>query len=57
MAMQIQEALADVDYKMVDGYGDTPPFHLAHLADTDMMLAGEGYWVWVGSSQTWFVYN
>ncbi|MEE9506943.1 MAG: hypothetical protein V3V98_07360 [Thermoplasmata archaeon] len=57
MAMQIQEALADVDYKMVDGYGDTPPFHLVHLADTDMMVAGEGYWVWVGSSQTWFVYN
>ena len=57
MAMQVQEALADVDYKMVDGYGDTPPFHLVHLADTDMMLAGEGYWVWVGSSQTWFVHN
>ncbi len=55
--MPVQDALADVDYKMVDGYDDTPPFHLTHLTDTDMMLAGEGYWVWVDLPQTWYVYN
>lgn len=55
--MQVQEALAGVDYKMVDGYSDTPPFHLTHLTDTDMMVAGEGYWVWVDLPQTWIVYN
>ncbi|MCJ2556454.1 MAG: hypothetical protein LN415_05025, partial [Candidatus Thermoplasmatota archaeon] len=55
--MPVQDALADVDYKMVDGYDDTPPFHLTHLTDTDMMMAGEGYWVWVNLPQTWFVYN
>ncbi|MFQ5909568.1 MAG: PKD domain-containing protein [Thermoplasmata archaeon] len=55
--MQVQEALAGVDYKTVDGYDDTPPFHLAHMGDTDMMVAGEGYWVWVDLPQTWMVYN
>lgn len=55
--MQVQDALADIDYKKVDGYDDTPPFHLRHLTDTDMMMAGEGYWVWVNLPQTWYVYN
>jgi hypothetical protein len=55
VSMQIMDALADVDYEKVDGYDETPPFHLKHLTDTDMMVAGEGYWVWVDVPQTWYV--
>jgi hypothetical protein len=53
--MQIADALADVDYEKVDGYDHTPPFHLKHLTDTDVMVPGEGYWVWVDLPQTWYV--
>lgn len=55
--MPIMDALADVDYKMVDGYSDTPPYHLTHLTDSDMMMAGDGYWVWVDLPQMWIVPN
>ncbi|MCK4455460.1 MAG: hypothetical protein KAU99_03835, partial [Thermoplasmata archaeon] len=39
----VDEALYNIDWKMIDGYGDTPPYHLKHLDSSDMMTAGEGY--------------
>lgn len=55
--MPIMDALADVDYKMVDGYSDTPPYHLRHLSSSDIMIADEGYWVWVDPPQIWLLTN
>ena len=49
----LSQALAGVDWEKAQGYDDNPPFNLKQLSGTDVMAAGEGYWVWVDLPQTW----
>ncbi|MCK4457806.1 MAG: PKD domain-containing protein [Thermoplasmata archaeon] len=50
-------ALSAIDWTKIDGYSDTPPYHLRHLSPADIMTAGEGYWIWVDVPQVWMVEN
>ncbi|MCJ2556373.1 MAG: hypothetical protein LN415_04610, partial [Candidatus Thermoplasmatota archaeon] len=50
-------ALSAIDWTKIDGYSDTPPYHLRHLSPADIMTAGEGYWIWVDVPQAWIVEN
>ncbi|UCD91665.1 MAG: right-handed parallel beta-helix repeat-containing protein, partial [Methanobacteriota archaeon] len=34
-----------------------PPYYLKKLEDSDVLLAGFGYWVYVEDEMTWIVYN
>ncbi|MEE9489758.1 MAG: hypothetical protein V3V91_04880, partial [Thermoplasmata archaeon] len=49
----LSQALAEVDWEKAQGYDDNPPFNLKQLSGSDVMTAGEGYWVWVDLPQTW----
>jgi len=49
----LSQALAGVDWEKAQGYDDNPPFNLKQLSGTDVMTAGEGYWVWVDLPQSW----
>jgi hypothetical protein len=51
------DALSEVDWTAVDGYSDTPPYHLRHLDASDFMAAGEGFWIRVDLPQVWHVEN
>ena len=53
----LSEALAAVDWEKAQGYDNTPPFNLKQLTASDVMRAGEGYWVWVDMPQVWEVSN
>jgi len=53
----VAQALAGVDWEKAQGYNDVPPFHLRQLTVSDIMRAGEGYWVWVDLPQVWEVSN
>ncbi len=39
----------------VEGYDPTPPYHLRVLGDTDVLQAGEAYWVKVQADTNWMI--
>lgn len=44
--------------EIVEGFDATsPPYYLKVLQDTDIMLAGHGYWIWTPSSAVWTLTN
>ncbi len=53
----LSQGLAGVDWVKAQGYDDNPPFNLKQLTGSDIMRAGEGYWVWVDVPQVWEVSN
>ncbi len=53
----LSQALAGVDWVKAQGYDDNPPFNLKQLTGSDILRAGEGYWVWVDVPQVWEVSN
>jgi hypothetical protein len=53
----VSDALAGIDWQKVQGWGDTPPHHQKQMGASDIMTAGEGYWIWVDLPQVWEVYN
>jgi hypothetical protein len=53
----VSEALAGIDWKKVQGWGNTQPYHQKQMSGSDIMTAGEGYWIWVDLPQVWEVYN
>ncbi|MFQ5910308.1 MAG: Ig-like domain-containing protein [Thermoplasmata archaeon] len=57
IARTLDQALSGVDWVKAQGYDDTPPFNLRQLSGSDVMTAGEGYWIWVDLPQTWEVHN
>jgi hypothetical protein len=51
-------ALAGATYQNVETYDPTdPPWFLKRLSDTDLMWAGEGYWIHVSSDFDWVLSN
>ncbi len=53
----VSDALAGIDWQKVQGWGATPPNHQKQMGASDIMTAGEGYWIWVDLPQTWEVHN
>ena len=55
--MTVEDALSAIDWRAIEGYSDTPPYHLRHLSPTDVMTAGEGYWILDDIPQTMSLHN
>ncbi len=53
----VSDALAGIDWQKVQGWGATPPYHQRQMSASDIMTAGEGYWIWVDLPQVWEVTN
>ena len=53
----VSDALAGIDWRKVQGWGATPPYHQKQMSSNDIIRAGEGYWVWVDLPQVWEVSN
>ncbi|MCK4457426.1 MAG: Ig-like domain-containing protein [Thermoplasmata archaeon] len=53
----VSDALAGIDWVKVQGWGATPPYHQKQMSASDIMTAGEGYWIWVDLPQVWVVSN
>jgi parallel beta-helix repeat protein len=54
----IASALAGKVWDRVEGFNNSSnPYHLKELLDTDIMTAGEGYWVHFSTSGVWRVRN
>jgi len=53
----VSEALAGIDWQKVQGWGDTPPYHQKHMGTSDIMRAGEAYWIWIDLPQVWEIHN
>jgi hypothetical protein len=53
----VQQALSGVVYERIEGYFDAPPQNLKLLANSDPLIACQGYWIKVASDQTWSVTN
>jgi hypothetical protein len=51
----LSQALSGVDWEKAQGYDYNPPFNLKKLFGSDVMTAGEGYWVWVEIAADWIV--
>lgn len=51
----VDDALSAIEWKMVDGYDNSPPYHLRHLGLGDIITAGEGIWIRVDYDQIWQV--
>ena len=54
----VADLKAELPVERVEGFDPTaPPHFLQVLQDSDMLLAGEGYWVRVSADVTWVVSN
>ncbi len=54
----VSDALAGATYQNVETFNPTdPPWFLKRLDDTDLMWAGEGYWIHVSSDFDWVLSN
>jgi parallel beta-helix repeat protein len=54
----IDEALQWIPWTSVEGFDpNLPPFHLKKLLPTDIMSAGNAYWIEVTGNNIWIVYN
>ena len=51
----VTEALAGTGYDAVEGYNSTSPYQIGPLDGSDMMTAGNGYWVHVPADAVWTV--
>ena len=56
MTYTVQDLKSATGATRVEGFSATGPYHLVVLADSQALLAGEGYWVYVpGSAVDWNV--
>ncbi len=53
----ISESLAGLDVQRVEGYDVQGPWHLRKMETSELLEAGNGYWIHVSSTQTWVVEN
>lgn len=53
----VEEALSAIGWRAVEGYSDAPPHNLRRLNPTDVMTAGDGYWILVDLPQVMTVHN
>ncbi len=54
----VADLKAELPVERVEGFDPTaPPHFLRVLQDSDVLLAGEGYWVKVSTDVTWVVFN
>lgn len=54
----VSDALSGATYQNVETFDPTdPPWFLKRLSDTDLMLAGEGYWIHVSNPYYWVLSN
>ena len=51
----ITNALTSVTYDRIEGYDTTGPYHLTALTPTDVMHAGEAFWIYLPTGATWDV--
>jgi len=51
----VTDALSGVTYDSIEGFDTTMPYYLKELTGGDWMTAGQAYWIYVSSSQTWSV--
>jgi hypothetical protein len=54
----VGNALNGITYEQVEGFDESaPPYYLKILADSDMMTAGDGYWIRVPGDCEWTINN
>lgn len=54
----VSEALEGKIWMTVEGFDNaSSPYHLRRLSETDIMTAGEGYWIYFSTSGVWTVRN
>ncbi|MCK4444795.1 MAG: hypothetical protein KAW09_09640, partial [Thermoplasmata archaeon] len=54
----IQSALDTKYWESVEGFNNTAsPYHLEEMFGTDLLTAGNGYWVYFSTSGVWTVRN
>ena len=53
----VSDALAGIDWKKIQGWGATPPHHQRQMSASDIMRAGEAYWIWIDLPQMLEIYN
>jgi hypothetical protein len=54
----VGDALVGATYQTVETFDPTdPPWFLKKLSDTDLMFAGEGYWIHVSNPFDWILTN
>ncbi|MFQ6118572.1 MAG: hypothetical protein ACE5KE_01655, partial [Methanosarcinales archaeon] len=53
----VSEALAGIPWLKVEAYDNNPPHYLKELSPSDIMSAGNGYWIEVSEDSLWNVTN
>jgi len=56
-AKTVAQLLAGISYQTVEGYADDPPHYLRRLNASDVMSAGNGYWVHISGNPATLVFT
>jgi hypothetical protein len=51
----VQNLLTGINYDRIEGYDATDPYHLVALNPTDIMHAGDAFWIYLTTGATWDV--